>query len=276
MKNIFKKNQIIISALAIMIIIAGYLSLTNKDKPDDALQTSGENGLEVVTDVDLSQLAQSGTTNGDTTTTDNGTTAVDGVNKAADGSNTNTTTDIKATDTNATDNNETAPVESQTGMEELGDISDEDILHTGTDVTDHAELDLEDGVPGEAVLVSATINPSYFVSNRVEREQMRARNKDTYKEIIESAEVAENLKEEAIEKLIELTDIAEKEKNTEIALEARGFSDALVSINNGAVDVVINTASISDQQLAIIEDTVKNKTDIPVTKMTILPVVMEE
>ena len=36
MKNIFKKNQIIITALAIMIIIAGYLSFTNDDKLDDS------------------------------------------------------------------------------------------------------------------------------------------------------------------------------------------------------------------------------------------------
>lgn len=55
MKNIFKKNQIIITALAIMIVIAGYLSFTNKDKvktTEKDVQTMEQNvaGKDVLTE----------------------------------------------------------------------------------------------------------------------------------------------------------------------------------------------------------------------------------
>lgn len=269
MKNIFKKNQIIITALAIMIVIAGYLSFTNKDKPDknDAIQASKGNAVDVVSDVDLSDLAQGTVTTPDATTTDDTNT---------DTTDVNTTGDTADDGTDAETTSDTTPVEVESGMEELGDISDQDILQAANNVTDKAELEIENEVPGEAVLVSANISSNYFISNKVEREQMRARNKESYKEIINSKDVSDALKEEAIAKLIALTDIAEKEMNAEIALQARGFSDALVSINEDKVDVIINAATLTDQQLVIIEDTVHSKTDIPVSKMSIIPVVTEE
>ncbi len=276
MKNIFKKNQIIITALAIMIAIAGYLSFTNNDKPGEnvALQTANPDleELDIITEVDGSQLAQADVDGTDDTTTDD--TAADDTTTDDTAAENVDDTDLDAT---ADDNDETTPVETlDDDGDELGDISDEDILAAANDVTDTAELDLEDGVPGEAVLASTTIDPNFFISNRLEREQMRARNTTRYLEIIESPDVAETLKQETIAKMIELTDISEKENNTEIALEARGFDDALVSINDGRVDIVINTVSISDQQLAIIEEIVKSKTSIPVAKMTIVPTVLEE
>lgn len=260
MKNIFKKNQIIITALAIMIVIAGYLSFTNNDKPDSkkSVETTNPDLDGVVSEKDGMVLVQD---TGDTTTDD---TAED----LAD--------DANLLDTDADDNDETTPVETQDDTDELGDISDQDILEAANDVTDTGELDLEDGVPGEAVLASTTLEAGTFIVNKMEREQTRAKNKDTYLEIMENPDIAEALKEDAVNRMMELTETAEKENATEILLKARGFEDALVSINDGKVDVIINAESISDQQLAIIEEVVKNKTDIPVTNMKIVPVIMED
>jgi stage III sporulation protein AH len=72
MKNIFKKNHIIITALLIMIVIAGYLSFTNKDAPEDkdSVATMSQDttdltqvdGLEVVTDTTGTGTTGTGTT----------------------------------------------------------------------------------------------------------------------------------------------------------------------------------------------------------------------
>lgn len=280
MKNIFKKNQIIITALAIMIAIAGYLSFTNNDKPDTkSVETTSPDleDAEAVSEMDDDIDLATGTTdtNADnaTTGTDNGTNSAEDVGaKSTD----DTNADNNAADTTADENDETTPVDTKSDTDELGDISDSDILEAANDVSDTGELDLEDGVPGEAVLANTTLDAGYFITNKMEREQMRAKNKATYMEIIESPDVAEALKQDAIARTIELTDIAEKENATEILLEARGFDGALVSINEGKVDVIINAESISDQQLAIIEEVVKNKTEISVANMSIVPVVVEE
>ncbi len=265
MKNIFKKNQIIITALAIMIVIAGYLSFTNNDKPDTkkTVETTNPDLEGIVSELEGMEMVQE--------TTDDATTGDQTMDDTTDDS---LADDAEILEMN--ENDETTPVETQDDNDELGDISDTDILETANDVSDTGELDLKEGVPGEAVLASTTLQAGTFLVNKMEREQTRAKNKAIYLDIMENPDIAEALKEDAVNRMMELTETAEKENATEILLKARGFEDALVSINDGKVDVIINARSISDQQLAIIEEIVKNKTDIPVAKMSIVPVVMED
>ena len=279
MKNIFKKNHIIITALAIMIVIAGYLSFTNDDTPsdEDLVMTTNPDTDEYgdLAESDGMEMVTNDTTVTDTTTTED-TTATD--EDLADDTDVTDTAD-DTTDEDATlEDDETTPVDTEDAADELGnnDISDDDILASANDVTDNGELDLKDGVPGEAVLASAGIDSDFFITNKMEREQWRARSKEMLMDIINSAEVSEEAKKEAIQSMITLTEIAEKENNTEMMLEAKGFSDAVVSIVDGEVDVVVNAETLSDQQLAIIEDVVKNKTDISVKNIHIANVVVTE
>ena len=57
-----------------------------------------------------------------------------------------------------------------------------------------------------------------------------------------------------------MTDIAEKETAAEILLEAKGFSDVIVSMNGTGCDVVVNALELSDADRAQIEDIVSRKT----------------
>ena len=274
MKNIFKKNQIIITALAIMIIIAGYLSFTNDDRLEDpALQTVNpdESGYEEYSELEGMEFASdipNDETTDDTDTTDN--------DEESDDTDTPDDTDT----INDTDEDETTPVETIDDSDELGELgqaSKDDILANAKDVADNGELNLDDGVPGEAVLASAIIDAGYFSSSKLNREQVRARNAAEYKAIMENPEISEEAKQIATNALIELTNIREKESATEMLLEARGFDGSIVRITDGDVEVVVNSAEdLTEQQLAIIESVVKDKTDISIENISILPVVVEE
>ena len=70
-----------------------------------------------------------------------------------------------------------------------------------------------------------------------------------------------------------MTKIAEAEAAAEMLLEAKGFTDAVVSINGDDADVVVGNASLSDAQRAQIEDIVKRKTDIKAENIIISTVV---
>ena len=59
----------------------------------------------------------------------------------------------------------------------------------------------------------------------------------------------------------------------EILLEAKGFTDVVVSIAEDGVDVVVNAATLSDAQRAQIEDIVKRKTDTEAENIIISTVV---
>lgn len=280
MKNIFKKNQIIITALAIMIVIAGYLSFTNDDKPDDANTLEATNpdseDYDVFTEMeDTMELAtDTGTDATDTDTTDTDTTDTTDTDTTDDEDTTLDDTDAETTAEE--DNDETTDVEAEEESDELGDISDEDLLETAQNVADNGELEPEEGVPGEAVLANAAIDSSYFISTKIDREQTRASSKETLMDVIGNANATKEQKQDATDRMIELVDIAEKENAAENLLGAKGFDGAVVFIVDGEVDVVVNAANLTEQQLAVIEDVVKDKTDIAVEHISINPVVVTE
>ena len=275
MKNIFKKNHVIITALAIMIIIAGYLSFTNDDLADkeDAIETEATNAgdYEEFTDSEGMDLVTTDTTNDTTNDTTTGDQTNGDVNNNEDANVTNDNTDNTADDQNNGNVDDTK-------VDELGDISDEDMLADGNEVTDNGELDLEEGVPGEAVLANAasTIDASYFVTNKIEREQVRAKNRAAFMDIINSETVSKEQRQTAVDSMLELTDIISKENKTEMLLEAKGFEGSIVFMDDGMVDVVVNAEALTDQQLAIIEKVVKDKTGVEVKNININPVVISE
>ncbi len=286
MKNIFKKNQIIITALAIMIAIAGYLNFSdrnNEDKIADVgngevldydtyTETEGDN----ITDGDtvslqdtedlLDETALDVTTDGESDSKE--TLAEDTGKDKKDAKNTDETAstdkgekkdEAKADDSKKADSEEVAAY----------DVSD-----NGEVVVD--EKGEETTAPGEAVLVSTTTTPDFFASRKLAREQMRAVNKDELMKIVDSANLTEKAKEDAVNNIIEMTAISEKENATETLLEAMGFSDAIVTIEGKLVDVVVNAASLDEQDVAKIEDIVKRKTGFESKDINIAPVVVGE
>ena len=156
-----------------------------------------------------------------------------------------------------------------TDMESLDsdvDIVMEDYLDEDMQV---AEATPEEGeIPGEAVL-TGTDGVEVLSAARLSKEQTRARNKETLLEIINSAELSDAQKQEAVDSMVRMTDVAEKEAAAEVLLQAKGFSEAVVSINGDAVDVVVNATELTDVQRAQIEDIVKRKTDIAAENIVI-------
>lgn len=204
MKNIFRKNQVIITALAIMIAVAGYLNFAEEKGATTETATYGELGnVEDVSEIDLS-------------------------------------------------------------------LTESDPDYELSDAT-LAETENETEV-GDAVLVGNTIGSDFFSSARLNREQTRAKNKEMLMEIVDNANVSEAQKQEAVDNVVKLTNIAEKETATENLLAAKGFSDVVVSIVDDSVDVIVNANELTEQQIAQIEDIVKRKTEISAENIVISPV----
>ena len=116
--------------------------------------------------------------------------------------------------------------------------------------------------PGEAVLTNGTSVSEYIAGVQLNREQIRAKNKETLMELINNEQITEVEKQAAIQGMIELTEVVEKENAAETLLKAKGFVDPVVSITSGKVDVVLNAVSLTDPERAQIEDIVKRKTEI--------------
>ena len=215
-KPVFKKNQMIITALAAMIAVAGYLNYSGP-KLDESLLSANSSAVEDVEDASLAT-----------------------------------------------------------------DISEEDI-YAETEESDYADIEsLDEDVDtaqenvGETVLVSSNIGVGLVSEAKVTREQTRSKNKELLMELINSANVTDEQKQGAIDEMVLMTDVAEKELAAETLLVAQGFEEVVVSINDASADVVVSSTQVSDSQRAQIEDIVKRKTGIEAANITITPVTASE
>ena len=111
--------------------------------------------------------------------------------------------------------------------ENMQTISDQDVAALTDDAADSAEealdAEVQEGeIPGEAVYTNSG-SVSSLSGARLLKEQTRAKNKETLLEIINNANIAENQKQEAVDEMIALTDLTEREAAAEILLETRGY-----------------------------------------------------
>ncbi len=104
---------------------------------------------------------------------------------------------------------------------------------------------------------------------------MRAKNKESLLEIIDNDNLSDEQKQDAVNQMVAMTEMAEKEAAAETLLASKGFSEAVVSLTEDSADVVVNAAELSDANRAQIEDIVTRKTGVAAQNIVITPVYAE-
>lgn len=198
---VIKRNQVVVTALAVMIAAAGYLNF-QESRSSEGKQTA----LQLTEEGDVTALV-----------------------------------DYSALPDDAADSTETDPITAET----TGD--------------------------GAAVYVSAhSENASaYFAEAKLNREQSRAKEKDILTEMLNNQNITEEQKNKCAESMLTLQERIEKESAAEAMLQSKGFSEVYVRMDDETVDVVVNRESLTEQELAQIEDIVQRKTGMAADKIRI-------
>ena len=164
MKNLIKKNQLMITALAIMLAIAGYLQFAENNLGKEEY---------LAVDNEVNEIAYK----------------------------------------------ELESLDSEVDIV-MDDYLEEDMISV-------AEAQPEAGeIPGEAVFTSGN-GIAILSEAKMLKEQVRAKNKETLMEIINSDGLTDTQKQDAVNTMVEMTGIAEKETAAEILLQA--IADAILS-----------------------------------------------
>lgn len=248
MKKLFRRNQIIVTTLAVMIAAAGYLNYTSKQEME-AGNVISEAGMMDISDEDILMENQK---------------ILDAQNNYEEiMSLDQDLSDIEEAESLAEGNLETGEEVQQIAQAET--LSEQAGMEAGAQsgiAEDSSDAQTGYENPGEAILTSGMSVDDYIAGVQLSREQVRAKNKDTLLAIINNTNIEESAKQQAIQDMLHLTDVAEKENAAETLLLAKGFSDPVVSISSDKVDVVVNASSITDAQRAQIEDIVKRKAEV--------------
>ena len=267
-KKLWKRNQIMITALALMIAIAGYLNFTGKQIDDEILFTTSAQFEEA--DADVVEETLSDTASAYDETTGLYDISMEDVEYYTEIESLDE--DITISEAETLDDGMLADAaEDNMVADANGDMiqNDEVVLETGAEVAEGVIS--EEEVPGEAVFTN-TMSVTSLAEDNLMTEQTRASNKQALMDIINNENISDAAKQEAVNSMIALTDLAQKETETLIMLEAKGFADAVVSINGDSVDVCIGMNELTPAQMAQIEDIVKRKTGIPAENIIISPV----
>lgn len=159
-------------------------------------------------------------------------------------------------------------------LTEEGDVTalvDYSALPDDTDSTELDPITAETTGDGAAVYVSAhSENASaYFAEAKLNREQSRAKEKDILTEMLNNQNITEEQKNKCTESILTLQERIEKESAAEAMLQSKGFSEVYVRMDDETVDVVVNRESLTEQELAQIEDIVQRKTGMAADKIRI-------
>lgn len=223
MKKVVKKNQIIITALAVMIAVAGYLSFTSKE-----VSIIDENGNTIDVSAANEDVQETLQTDGNTDQTDQLSTE-EGADALV----------IAGAEGNADDAEVSAPV--------------------------------NDSI-GEAVLTNAeTVNVASdaIVNAKLNREQTRSKSQELLLQIVNNEGLDQASKQGAVDELVNMTAIMERESICEQQLMAKGFDQCVVLISEGCVDVTVNRTSLTEIEKAQIEDIVTRKAECDVSEIVI-------
>ncbi len=229
---VIKRNQVIVTALVIMIAVAGYLNYVDNKSITDAesevaMSESSETALVPNDEVSVLNVSSN--------------TAKSIPELELDGE-----IAISVTD------------EESTAAEGMENITSED-------------EDIANDNPGAAVFVSSQTENVYFVQAKLDREQARAKQKEILSDMLSNKNLDKEERSECAAAMLDIQKRIEKETSAEAMIEAKGFTDAYVRIDDDTVDVVVNKEALSDAERAQIEDIVARKTGVDASKIRISP-----
>ena len=111
----------------------------------------------------------------------------------------------------------------------------------------------------DVTFVNIIDNSAFFVNARIMREQDRARQREVLLDLINNDNVSQEIRQESAENMLTIQRRIEKESAAEALIESRGFNEVYVRIGDNSVDVIVNQESLTDSELAQIEDVIKRK-----------------
>ena len=209
---VLKRNQIIITALVVMIAVAGYLNFTDGQNATTALTYNEQGEIAALIpddefffiDIDLAELE----------------------------------------------------------FFEVNDVHNPVIT---------VSADMAEAEPGEAVFVTTTSETSFFVQARLNREQARSAEQEILTGLINNTNVESEQRAQAADNMLDIQRRIERESAAESMIEAKGFSEVYVRIGENTVDVVVAKETLTDAEVAQIEDIIKRKTGMQTNQIHISP-----
>ena len=126
---------------------------------------------------------------------------------------------------------------------------------------------------GDAIHTGGTVtSANFFSSYRADRDSAREQEKLYYTAILESASSSAEAKNSAEASLANIASKIESELYLEGNIKSKGFNDAIVSMTDNFVNVMVKASELSESQVAQIVQVVQEQTKKSIDNIKIIPV----
>lgn len=224
MKQILKKNQIIISVIAIMLIAAGYMNYTSNEKQalETAVLTDSEKyaGIGDATLVSANVADNNDLVNNDET-------------QNTDNENNDTSKDEDKKD-------EIKSNEQNTENKENYKNTVQNEVNTSTNVTE-------------------TSGDQYFAELRLERDKMYSQMLESYQKILSNSQISETQKEISENEIKKINDTRNAIMIAENLIKNKGFQDLIIFINGDSISIIVKAKELKEEQIAQIQNIISRE-----------------
>ena len=238
MKNVhmsFKKNQIIIFVIGLMVITAGYLSYSNN--------STYLNSVEAGTVIDSGKTASIG----DAKLVSANVAYANSINQnvveeenTSNGNilNEDITNNIQASDNT---NNET--------INHISDKNDSETIDTSNDISE---------------------DDSYFANSRLERTTMYSQTIETYQKILNNSNVSEAQKKSAEKEITRLNNEQNGIMIAENLIKTKGIEDLVIFVNKNSINVIVKGKEPSKAKIAQMQNIITRELEADIADIHIM------
>ena len=221
MKQILKKNQIIISVIAIMLIAAGYMNYTSNEK--QALETA------VLTDSE--KYAGIG----------------DATLVSANVADNNDLVNNDETQNTDNENNDTSKNEDK-----------KDEIKSNEQNTETTENAVQNEI-NTSTTVTENSGNQYFAELRLERDKMYSQMLEIYQKILSNSQISETQKEISENEIKKINDTRNAIMIAENLIKNKGFQDLIIFINGDSISIIVKAKELKEEQIAQIQNIISRE-----------------
>lgn len=109
----------------------------------------------------------------------------------------------------------------------------------------------------------------FFMEYRLERDRRRAQKIELLQSVLNSPHVADDLRLEAQENLLEITNSFDQELTLETLILAKGYADVAAFVQPESITIVVRDGDFDEEEMMKIADLVTRTTGTPLSKITI-------
>ena len=246
MKNLLKKNQIVLFVIGLMVIAAGYLNFTNNN---NSVETGALTDSEEMASIGDARLVSGEVVDAN---------SIDANTTIESNTNVNDVTNIV---TNSVSENMT------NGM-----IDAESANNTNTiDDSNQNMLEAENIVGNDIETSSQAVSTDeYFTNSKLERDAMYSQRIENYQNILNNTNVSEAQKKTAQEEITKINNEQNAIMIAENLIKTKGIEDLVIFVNGDSINVIVKGTELEKEEIAQIQNIITRELEADIGNIHIM------